>query len=162
MLLGFKIEDFYYPLGESRPKGAGSSMFDGTWTDSVDFKALTISHGLKPGDKVVDDMVISVFETDIPNQHMWNPEGGKFKILWTGSISQEVDHNPSIIRFSDAVPPDAGAVFIKDDAYVVKAGDTLAKISQVTGFPPNAILTANPGVDPTKLRIGQKLKMPGK
>jgi hypothetical protein len=44
--------------------------------------------------------------------------------------------------------------------FIVKAGDTLTKISQDTAVPLGAIERANPGLDPNKLKIGQHLKMP--
>jgi hypothetical protein len=44
--------------------------------------------------------------------------------------------------------------------FIVKAGDTLTKISQDTGVPLGAIEAANLGLNPNKLKIGQPLKMP--
>jgi len=45
--------------------------------------------------------------------------------------------------------------------YTVKAGDTLAKISRKVGGTPEGLARLNGIKDPSKLRIGQKLKLPG-
>jgi LysM repeat protein len=55
-----------------------------------------------------------------------------------------------------AAPAAAGS-----SVYVVKAGDTLVKISRKAGSTPEALARLNGIKDPSKLRIGQKLKLPG-
>jgi LysM repeat protein len=45
--------------------------------------------------------------------------------------------------------------------YVVAEGDTLDKIGKKFGVSAKAIETANPGVVPTKLKVGQKITIPG-
>jgi len=45
--------------------------------------------------------------------------------------------------------------------YVVKPGDTLFLISKRTNYRQSAIVAANPGLNPDRLRVGQKIKMPG-
>jgi LysM repeat protein len=44
--------------------------------------------------------------------------------------------------------------------YVVVKGDTLAKIAKKNGVTLKALQAANPGVEPTKLKVGQKLSVP--
>jgi LysM repeat protein len=44
--------------------------------------------------------------------------------------------------------------------YVVARGDTYSSIAQKTGVSSKAIELANPGVDPRRLQIGQKLQIP--
>ena len=48
-----------------------------------------------------------------------------------------------------------------DTYYVVKPGDTLFLISKRTNFRQAEILAANPGLRSDRLRVGQKLKLPG-
>lgn len=55
-----------------------------------------------------------------------------------------------------ATPAAAGSA-----VHTVKAGDTLARISRRVGTTPEAIARLNGIKDPSKLRIGQKLKLPG-
>ncbi len=45
--------------------------------------------------------------------------------------------------------------------YVVARGDTLAVIAKKNGVSLKALKEANPGVDPRKLKIGQKVQIPG-
>ena len=46
--------------------------------------------------------------------------------------------------------------------YVVKAGDTFAKIARAHGVSPADVAAVNPGVDSGKLKVGQKIKLPKK
>ena len=55
-----------------------------------------------------------------------------------------------------ATPADAAPV-----EYVVKPGDTLFLISKRTNYRQSAIMAANPGLNPDRIRVGQKIKMPG-
>ncbi len=45
--------------------------------------------------------------------------------------------------------------------YVVKSGDPLSLISKRTNYRQSAIVAANPGLNPNRLRVGQKLNLPG-
>jgi LysM repeat protein len=49
-----------------------------------------------------------------------------------------------------------------DGAYVVKSGDTFGRIAPQFGVTVAEIVAANPGVDPRRLRVGQKLIIPKK
>ncbi len=46
--------------------------------------------------------------------------------------------------------------------YVVRRGDYLAKICKTYNIKQSAVLKANPGLDANKIRVGQKIKLPGK
>ncbi len=46
--------------------------------------------------------------------------------------------------------------------YVIKAGDTFAKIARAQGVSASALSEVNPGVDSSKLKVGQKIKLPAK
>ena len=46
--------------------------------------------------------------------------------------------------------------------YVVKGGDTGAKIARAEGIALADLISVNPGVDWTKLKVGQKVKLPKK
>ena len=57
----------------------------------------------------------------------------------------------------------AGPVVAGPGEYVVKAGDTFAKIGRANGgFSGKQVAEVNPGVDPSKLHPGQKIKLPVK
>jgi len=48
------------------------------------------------------------------------------------------------------------------DEYVIKAGDTFAKIARARGVTPAEITAVNPSVNSAKLHVGQKIKLPAK
>ncbi len=56
----------------------------------------------------------------------------------------------------------AGPVVAGADEYVIKAGDTFAKIARAHGTTLADIAAVNPGVDSSKLKVGQKIKLPAK
>lgn len=57
-------------------------------------------------------------------------------------------------------PPVVPAPAPTENEYVVVKGDYLQKIAKENGTTVKAILEANPGVQPTKLHVGQKLIIP--
>lgn len=56
----------------------------------------------------------------------------------------------------------AGPVVAGPDEYVIKAGDTFAKIARAQGVALADVQSVNPGVDSSKLKVGQKIKLPAK
>jgi LysM repeat protein len=48
------------------------------------------------------------------------------------------------------------------DEYVIKSGDTLAKVAKARGFSLSDIQAVNPGVNAKDLKVGQKIKLPAK
>ncbi|AOS43766.1 LysM domain protein [Lacunisphaera limnophila] len=49
-----------------------------------------------------------------------------------------------------------------DGTYTIGSGDTFAKIARKFAVKMDAIEAENPGLDPTKLRVGQKIRIPKK
>jgi hypothetical protein len=43
------------------------------------------------GERYTVEVQLTLFETDIPPQHLWSPESGKYRVLWTKTIKQKVD-----------------------------------------------------------------------
>lgn len=56
----------------------------------------------------------------------------------------------------------AGPVVAGPDEYVIKAGDTFAKVARAHGATLAEVQAVNPGVDSSKLKVGQKIKLPAK
>lgn len=56
----------------------------------------------------------------------------------------------------------AGGTVDANGNYTVAGGDTLAKIARKFGVSRDALEAENPGLDPAKLRVGQKIKIPKK
>ena len=92
MLMGVQIEGYFYPSGQDRPKenNLGGSL-SGASEDKVSFEWGRGPVKMDRKAKYTYELVLSVFETDIPAQHLWSPQGGKFKVLWTRSLVQEID-----------------------------------------------------------------------
>ena len=64
-------------------------------------------------------------------------------------------------KSADATAPSVAAGGDAGGAsYTVKSGDTLTKIAKKNGVTLKALEAANPGVVPTKLKVGQKLTVP--
>ena len=55
-----------------------------------------------------------------------------------------------------------GVAAVETTTYIVQNGDYLSKISKKFNITQKAILAANPGLNPDKIRIGQKIQLPGK
>ena len=49
----------------------------------------------QPGEAYTVEVRLTLFETDIPAQNLWSPEGGKYRILWTRTLKQEVSRHPA-------------------------------------------------------------------
>ena len=47
-----------------------------------------------------------------------------------------------------------------DGTYTIGSGDTLAKVARKFGVKLDAIEAENPGLDPARLRVGQKIRIP--
>jgi LysM repeat protein len=69
-----------------------------------------------------------------------------------------VASNPPVVAPPVAVQPPP--METQGTEYVVVKGDTLGKIAKKHGVTLNALKAANPGVEPTKLKVGQKLTIP--
>ena len=63
---------------------------------------------------------------------------------------------------ADAAAPAPEAAAAQGDVYVVKSGDTFTKIARALGVSISDIEKANPNVDSSRLKIGQKLAVPAK
>lgn len=63
---------------------------------------------------------------------------------------------------AEAAPAAEAAVdaAVTGTTYAIEAGDTLNKVAGDLGVDLQALLDANPGVDPRRLRIGQEIKVP--
>ncbi|MEI7533910.1 MAG: LysM peptidoglycan-binding domain-containing protein [Verrucomicrobiae bacterium] len=70
------------------------------------------------------------------------------------TVPPVVTNPPVVVPPIEPVAPVAGA------EYIVVKGDSLAKIAKKSGVTLKALQAANPGVVPTKLKIGQKLVLP--
>lgn len=58
--------------------------------------------------------------------------------------------------------PAATGVLNADGTYTVASGDTISKIARKFAVKPDAIEAENPGLDPTKIKVGSKIRIPKK
>lgn len=77
-------------------------------------------------------------------------------VMNTNPPPTEVSNPPVVAPV--VVPPPVYAV--AGTEYVVVHGDTLGKIAKRNGLTLKALEAANPGIEPTKLKVGQKLSIP--
>jgi len=75
-------------------------------------------------------------------------------------VPPPVVSNPPPVAVPTAPLPPQGMEVSGGSDYSVVAGDTLAKIAKKNGVTLKALEAANPGVDPKKLKIKQKLVIP--
>jgi len=69
--------------------------------------------------------------------------------------------NAPPLEASNVAPPVVAPVpEVAGTEYVVVKGDSFSKIAKKFGVSVKAIQAANPGVEPTKLKVGQKLSIP--
>ncbi len=84
---------YVYPFGAPRPSQAkvesmsGIDCFIGGIFHETDLDGIPA-----PGKKYEVEADLTIFETDIPPQHMWCPSGGKkYKVLWRQTLKQTVE-----------------------------------------------------------------------
>jgi hypothetical protein len=92
MVTGLKDELFVYRGGKLVLSGYAGLQGTGQIYSSIGtvFLQRRIDKIPQPGEKYTVKVRLSLFETDIPAQHMWSPESGKYKVLWTKTLQQEV------------------------------------------------------------------------
>jgi hypothetical protein len=83
---------YVYPFGAPRPLQAKIESISG-----VDCLIGGVFHktdldGIpKAGKKYVVEADLIIFETDIPPQHMWEPYGKNYKVLWRRTLTQAAE-----------------------------------------------------------------------
>ena len=92
MVTGVESKFYVYPEGELRPANGGYGLGGTDFNLGTSFWH-TKQEGIPlPGKKYVVEMGLKVFETDIPSQHMWRPQGSKnYKVLWQRTLKQTVE-----------------------------------------------------------------------
>jgi LysM repeat protein len=72
---------------------------------------------------------------------------------------EEAMKKPAPVAKGGAAAAPTG-VLNADGTYTVGSGDTLSKIARKFAVRTDSIEAENPGLDPTKLRVGQKIRIP--
>jgi LysM repeat protein len=70
----------------------------------------------------------------------------------------------TLLTSEPAPPGSADATLIESNAgageYVIQKGDSAAKMAQQFGITVSGLLEANPGLDPRRLKVGQRILIP--
>lgn len=91
MATGVRTEERIHHQGGSFRLGGGLSGGFGLDSDGM---TLTCGHHGIPaaGEEFVVEKTITLFETDVPPQHMWQPSGGRhYRVLWTRTFEAAVE-----------------------------------------------------------------------
>jgi hypothetical protein len=90
MVTGFIIEDSYcqsgvaHHLGKEMGSGNNFEAFTNVWT-------LGRNGFPQSGQEFTLERRFTIFETDLPAQHMWSPSSGKYyRVLWTRTFQKEI------------------------------------------------------------------------
>ena len=93
MVPGVQWQTYIYPADETRP----SQTDRGGLYGGLDFNLGTSYLHTKPdgipaaGKNYVVEMDLSIFETDVPGQHMWSPYSKNFRVLWKRTLRHLVE-----------------------------------------------------------------------
>ena len=92
MVTGVQCHTYIYPVGEPRPLKWPNSGLGGTdFNLGTAFWHTTPDRIPVPGKKYVVEVDMTVFETDIPPQHLWSPEGKNYRALWHRTLRQQAE-----------------------------------------------------------------------
>lgn len=138
--------------------GLGSDFASGT--NALDYGALT-------NPPYSDSGVASTATSNVPSAALGGSTAGQPEVstqqpyvvappqpLGQAPTTQPLGQLPQQPLMQPSTPPAAGG------EYAIARGDTLAKIAKDHGVSVAALTKANPGVDPRKLKVGQKLTIP--
>ena len=119
----------------------------------VDSLESQVSSSAATADKASRDLAALTRST----QDAFNQVGAELGNLRAGITKLEESAKAPARSTKGGAPAVAGP-----DEYIIKAGDTFAKIARAQGTTIDAMQQVNPGVDSRSLKIGQKIKLPKK
>ena len=123
--------------------------------DSIEGQAGTAAAAAEKAGKDVQALTRST-------QDAFNQVGGELGNLRTGLTKlEEAAKKPAPAPAANGKKGGEPAVAGPGE-YVIKPGDTFAKIARAQGVSPNDLAAVNPGVSSSSLKIGQKIKLPAK
>ena len=89
MVTGVENKVYVYPDGEPRPANGGYGLGGTDFNLGKRFWHTKPDGIPLPGKKHVVEVELTIFETDIPPQHDWSPQGSKnYKILWQRTLKK--------------------------------------------------------------------------
>jgi LysM repeat protein len=114
----------------------------------------------EPGESVdaTFQAVLSATQTAIALQPPGS--GGGDELTPTPQLAPTAEPSPTEVLPPTAVPPTVAPTTAGPIQYTVKPGDWIYKIAREHGVDPNAIIAANPGINPNNIQPGQVLTIP--
>ena len=119
----------------------------------VDALESQVSSSAATADKASRDLAALTRST----QDAFNQGGAELGNLRAGITKLEESAKAPARSTKGGAPAVAGP-----DEYIIKSGDTFAKIARAQGTTIDAMQQVNPGVDSRSLKIGQRIKLPKK
>ncbi len=119
----------------------------------VDALESQVSSSAATADKASRDLAALTRST----QDAFNQVGAELGNLRAGITKLEESAKAPARSTKGGAPAVAGP-----DEYIIKSGDTFAKIARAQGTTIDAMQQVNPGVDSRSLKIGQRIKLPKK
>ena len=135
---------------DARSVGSGNEDFSALKTDFAEFEA-KVKAGYKD---IADSQRMVITRT--------NELSARLAQLEQGRRGAPVAATPAGGNDARPAAPATGTAAAAGGKYTVKQGDYPAKIAKELGVSTKALMDANPGLDPKKLQIGQKLNVPEK
>lgn len=132
MVLGMRRKFYLYREGTARPARPSYEELGGPLTKTSNLPQFYQAEpfgALRRGQPYVVEFEITIFETDIPGQHMWSPESGKYKVLWQTTLQATPQEQPTFpediqkakadrerFKAEPGPPPDIPADFLRTDS----------------------------------------------
>lgn len=93
MVTGLRYEVFVYREEKLVLSGPGGmqSRADATYAQVAAMVGEVGSKDFQPGQEYKVKLLLTLFETDIPPQHFWTPETGRYKALWSKTLTLKVE-----------------------------------------------------------------------
>lgn len=63
---------------------------------------------------------------------------------------------------ASVIGEEAAAGEVAEEVYTISSGDTLTRVAANHGISLNNLMAANPGIDPVRLQVGQKIRIPAR
>ena len=100
---------------------------------------------------------LSGVQVDIPSNKpkQYIPEAIDKGVPPASSVLGPVPHSHNPIRPMNYRPSTVG-----ETSYIVRSGDTLSAIAGRNGVPLQHLMAANPGIEPRRLQVGDRLTIP--
>jgi LysM repeat protein len=125
--------------------------------DAIEAQAANAAAAVSSADKAAKDIQALTRST----QDAFNQVGGELGNLRAGLTKlEEAAKKPAPSPVAGAKKGEAPVA--GPGEYVIKPGDSFAKIARAQGVSINDIAAVNPGVSSSSLKIGQKIKLPKK